>query len=142
MAEFNTAYDVNAGVGSWWQNSFNSVKSEQVYNAQQAEIARQWQADQNAIERAYNMEEAQKQRDFEAHMSNTAYQRMVNDLKEAGLNPYLAYSQGGASTPTGATAQTTAHGSTGGARSTGKSPALKLAGSALQLAGNILAKTL
>lgn len=41
-------------------------------------------------------------RSWMAEMSNTSYQRAVNDMQLAGLNPMLAYSQGGASTPTNA----------------------------------------
>lgn len=55
----------------------------------------------------FTAEEAQKTRDWETEMSNTAFQRQVADMQKAGLNPALMYGgagSAGASTPSGPSA--------------------------------------
>lgn len=64
---------------------------EMEFNKMEAEKARQFSAGQ-----------AQQQMDFQERMSNTSYQRTVEDMKKAGINPMFAMDQGGASTPSGA----------------------------------------
>ena len=55
----------------------------------------QKQADWNEMmwgkQAEFNRVEAQKNRDWQTEMSNTAYQRTAADMKAAGINPVLAY---------------------------------------------------
>ena len=53
---------------------------------------------------AANAQLAHNQMQFQERMSRTAYQRQVQDMKAAGINPMLSAKMGGASTPSGQTA--------------------------------------
>ena len=49
----------------------------------------------------FNERQAALNRAFQAYMSNTSWQRGIADMRAAGINPILAASKGGASTPGG-----------------------------------------
>lgn len=73
---------------------------------------KQWAAIAAAGISAYSASRANKarqnattqQQDWQKHMSDTAHQREVKDLRKAGLNPILS-ANSGATTPSGSTAQ-------------------------------------
>lgn len=58
------------------------------------------------LEAKFSKDQARRQMRFQEGMSSTAYQRAMEDMRKAGLNPILAAKLGGASTPSGAMAKT------------------------------------
>lgn len=61
---------------------------------QQNDFSREMFNSQLGAQRNLNAEA----RNWDAHMQGTAYQRAMNDMRSAGLNPMLAYMKGGAGT--------------------------------------------
>ena len=85
------------------QSQFNqkSMLEQMGYNTLGAIMQGVYNHIENAAAMNFNSTEAMKNREWQEHMSSTAYQRAVEDMKKAGLNPILAFQNGGASTPGG-----------------------------------------
>lgn len=82
----------------------DNFKTTDLYKHITGEIDYQRYMDSLDKQMQYNSAEAEKNRQFQEYMSNSAYQRQMEDLRKSGINPMLVINSGGATTPSGSSA--------------------------------------
>lgn len=105
------------------------------FSAQEAQKSRDFTSGMFDRTTAYNTAEAVANRDWLEGMRKTQYQTAVGDMQSAGLNPMLAYMQGGSGTPGSSAASASTPGSAQGSSTSMQTPRLQgMVASAVQTA--------
>lgn len=106
------SYGYNGG-NSWQESYGGSNNFNRTFGTEATALQMQLAQEANALQRelyedakSFNAQEAQKNREFQERLANTAIRRQVEDLKAAGINPILAANYMGAASPSGAQAST------------------------------------